>query len=149
MSEPAQVIHIFQSNFANRNLNGRFEYNLAQPITGVVAARIKSVTIRNFAAILNSPWYYLRTDAISNTRDSNRYNTIPNLIVLTIPTIQKGAVGDPITQKNLNTDFIPCLVHDVHAIWFELVDNINLIINPADVGWMFNVEVEYKIINKN
>ena len=145
MIDPTQVIHIFQSNFASRNENGRFLYNFAQPIKGVVAARIKSVTIRNFAAILNSPWYYLRTDAISNTRDCNRFNNIPNFIVLTIPTIQKGAVGDPISQKNLSSDFIPCLKHDIHEIWFELVTNANQIINPADVGWMFVVEVEYKI----
>jgi len=145
MNEPAQVIHLFQSNLANNNIGGRFIWKLREPIKGVVAARIKSVTIRSFAAMLASPWYYLRTDAISNTKDINRFNGMPNLIVLTIPTIQKGAVGDPISQKNLSADFIPCLEHDIHEIWFELVDVTNLIINPADVGWMFGVEVEYKI----
>lgn len=118
---------------------------MAQPIKRIIAARIKSVTIRNFATILNSPWYFLRTDAISNTRDANRFNGVPNLVVLTIPTIQKGAVNDPISQKNISSDFIPCLEHDIHEIWFELVNNANAIINPNDVGWMFVVEVEYKV----
>jgi hypothetical protein len=143
--EIAQVIHTFQSNFATSNYGGKFTFNMAQPIKGVVSGRIKSVTIRNFAAIANSPWYYLKTDAISNTRDANRYNGIPNLVVLTIPNIQKGAVGDPISQKNLSEDFIPCIKHDIHQIWFELMDITSTVINPADVGWMFSVEVEYKV----
>lgn len=145
MSEIAQVIHTFQSNFAATNNGGRFIFRMSEPICRIISARINAVTISNFAAISSSPWYYLRSDAISNTRDCNRFNGFPNLILLTIPNIQSGAVGDPITFSNLNSDFIPCLEHEIHELWFELVNNLGQVINPADVGWMFVVSVEYKI----
>lgn len=141
---PLRTLHVFQSNFANFNLNGRFRFNLVEPIKNIIGARIRACFIGTFATIGASDRYYLLTDAISNVRDATRFNGEPDKIVFCIPNSPSTA-PDPIFRINDSDDFNLFREFDLHEVWFELANNARTIINPPDVGWSFTVEIEYLI----
>jgi len=143
--EPYQRLsHTFVSSAAQINIGGRFLFNFREPIRNVVAAKLKSCTIGNFATIGASYIYFLRTDCMYGSRDCGYFNGKPDKVVFSIPNCP-AYNGQPISRTNTDEEFVQYYEGYIMGIWFEILDQNGQIINPPDVGWSFTVELELKI----
>jgi hypothetical protein len=123
---------------------GRFNFTIREPIKDVISVCIKKVIINTFAGINNSPWYFMRTDVTSMTRDTCVINGSPTNISYIIPN-QPYINGYPISNLESYKGETYNNPGDIRSIWFELLDSAGQIINPPDIGWSFAVEIEFQI----
>jgi len=136
--------HFFTSAQGRNNGQGRFEFTFREPVFNILSGKVKKVVIPNFVGIANSPYYFLRTDGISLTRDASTYNGVPSQIVAIIPytpNIAGSAVS--ITEEDDSEPYNFTSI--LQNLWFELLDYQGNVINPNDVGWSFGVELQFII----
>lgn len=128
-----------------RNNNGRFEFTLREPIFHISSIKLKKFIIPNFVGIVNSPYYFLRTDCISLTRDSPLLNGAPTQIVCVLPYAPHTAgLAVDIVESDDSEAFN--YLYTLQHLWFEILDYQGNIINPPDANWSFCVEIQI-IIN--
>src|SRR3954469_3801499 len=141
MSDVRRTRHWFTSRQANTNHGGRFEFTLREPIFNIRSVKLKKFILPNFAAIANSPYYFLRSDCISLTRDSLSLNGVPNQIVCVLPN-SPHTVGYPIETVEEDDSEVYNVIYCLQNLWFEVLDYSGNVINPPDANWSFCVELQ-------
>lgn len=135
----------FFTSANGRNTNGRFEFSFREPIFHITSVKLKKLIIPNFVGIVNSPYYFLRTDCISLTRDTVLLNGIPTQVVCVLPyTPHTAGLAVDIVESDDSEAYN--LTHILQNLWFEILDYQGNVINPPDLNWSFCVELQF-IIN--
>jgi len=128
-----------------RNDNGRFIFSFREPIFYVESIKLRKLIIANFAGIANSPYYFLRTDCISLTRDAPTLNGVPAQLVCVLPySPHTPGLAVDIDEGDESEAFNR--IWTLQSVWFEILDSNGNIINPPDLNWSFCVELQI-IIN--
>lgn len=128
-----------------RNDAGRFVFSFREPIFHIRSLKLKKFILANFVGIANSPYYFLRTDCISLTRDSPTLNGSPTQIVCVLPySPHTPGLAVDIDESDESEAFN--YIFALQSLWFEILDSQGNIINPPDLNWSFCVELQI-IIN--
>lgn len=143
MSEVRRTRHFFSSITA-RNNNGRFEFTLREPIFYCASVKIKKWILANFVGIGSSAYYFLRTDAVNLTRDSNTLNGVPSQVVAVLP-YSPHTPGLAVDIAEEDDSEAKNIIYSIQNLWFEIIDQNGNVINPPDVGWSFCVELQIVI----
>lgn len=131
----------FTSQNASSKFGGRFEFNWREPIIDIISLKLKKVVIASFAAIGNSPYYFLRTDCLALTRATPTFNGLPSQVIAMIPNTPHN-VGNPIDIGEEDDSEAYNLISELQNLWFEILDQNGVVINPPDAGWSFAVELQ-------
>jgi hypothetical protein len=146
MTDVRRTKHFFTSAQA-RNSNGRFEFTLREPIFNVASVKLKKFILPNFVGIVNSPYYFLRTDCIAITRDTYTLNGVPGQVVCVLP-YSPHTVGFAVGIEEEDDSEVYNIIYCLQNLWFEILDYNGNVINPPDIGWSFCVELQI-IINSH
>lgn len=146
MSDEYRRTHSYFTSANARNENGRFHFQFREPIFYVASIKLKKVIIPNFVGIVNSPYYFIRTDCISLTRDTPSINGVPSQIAAVIPNVPNSP-GQAIHILEDDSSEAYNLTHMLQNLWFELLDYQGNLINPPDLNWSFCVELQIVIKN--
>lgn len=135
--------HFFTSAQA-RNVDGRFYYFYREPLFNVRSIKLKKWILPNFTGIGNSPYYFLRSDAVSLTRDTVSLNGTPFQVVAVLPYTPHtvGFAVDIAEEDDSEAQNNMAMLND---LWFEVLDYQGNIINPSDANWSFCVELQIVI----
>lgn len=146
MCDEVRRTRCFFTSANARNENGRFYFQFREPLFHIASIKLKKVILPNFVGIGNSPFYFIRTDCISLTRDSPSLNGVPTQIAAVIP-YTPHTVGFAIDLVEEDDSEAYNMTYILQNLWFEILDYAGNIINPPDLNWSFCIELQ--IIVKN
>ena len=141
MTDVRRTRHYFTSHQAYRNVGGRFEFVFREPIFNIASIKLKKFILANFAGIANSPYYFVRTDCISLTRDTITLNGVPTQIVSVFP-YAPHTVGLAVDLMEEDDSEMFNNLYILQNLYIELLDYNGNVINPPDPGWSFCVELQ-------
>jgi len=140
-SDNVRRTRAFFTSAQARNSGGRFEFSFREPLFNVSSIKLKKFILPNFAGIGLSPYYFLRTDSISLTRDSVTLNGTPTQIVCVLP-YSPHTVGFAVHIEEEDDSEAYNYTYCLQNLWFEVLDYTGTVINPPDPGFSFCVELQ-------
>jgi len=134
----------FFTSLNARNNAGRFEFSFREPIFSISSIKLKKFILPNFVGIGNSPYYFIRTDCISLTRDSVTLNGVPTQVAAVLPyTPHTVGLSVDIVESDDSEAFNK--MYMLQNLWFEILDYQGNVINPPDLNWSFCIELQIVI----